>query len=877
MHLNLGITPTQIESAGMTLASVLDDIDGNVRPGPAGSVNGGALLYDMGADEFDGVHLDLTPPTISYSPLNFTCAIGNRTLTATISDLFSGVPTSGGGLPVLYWRINAGPYNAATGTHVSGSTYSFTFGVGVGVGDVVSYYIVAQDGAGTANVGSFPSLGASGFTANPPLASTPPTTPSSYPIATTLPFGTYTVGGAGTYPTLTAAINEYNTKCLNGPIIFELLDALHTEAGAMTIIKHPDASATNTLTIRPATGVTASVTATVASGPLLKILGNYVTIDGSKNGSNSRDLTLANASTTTPTVVHIGSTGTIPITNVTLKNCIVINGVSTSTAIVTSDGAVLGTAGYFNDITIQNNDIQRALNGCFNIAVVSPGNGSGLLLTQNTLNTTDGSAIRRNGLYLQGVSGATVSNNTIGNFSNIDGENDHGIWLATGTSNTTVIGNTVSNLGMTLTSAFAPYGIRESSGLAASGNIISGNTIDNISTAGTTNNLSGIDNSSSGTIIERNNVSNINNLNTGTFGAYGINISAGSNVIIRNNFVSNVNQVMTTGNAFSASFGVFGIRIASGINHVVYHNSVNLNGLLPGTASSSLLSAAFCLVSNGSTGCDVRNNIFANNITGGTTNIAHVAIYLPSGGTSANNLNLDNNVYFHGTDIARQGVCHDFINFYTTIAGLRAYTTTLSTSNTNDLNSDAYNAAVPFISTTDLHINPSFGFYVNSAGAPLASVTTDIDGIDVRDSSNPDAGADEISLSCSAVVTNSGNDIITVGTLRNVLSCVSDGSIITFDPGVPTSFFTEPLTIKKNITLQGVAALDFDFSNAALSSSTFGLRIGVGKTVTLHNIDIIDKNNPNSTPPSLVPIILVQTGMPGGTLINTGATTISKL
>ncbi|MBK6365017.1 MAG: hypothetical protein IPF52_16610 [Saprospiraceae bacterium] len=322
---------------------------------------------------------------------------------------------------------------------------------------------------------------------------------------------------------------------MNGPIIFELLDPTYTEAGAMTIIKHPDASATNTLTIRPATGVTASVTATVASGPLLKILGNYVTIDGSNNGSNSRDLTLANASTTSPTVVHIGSTGTIPITNVTLKNCIVINGVSTSTAIVTSDGAVLGTAGYFNDITIQNNDIQRAFNGCFNIAVVSPGNGSGLLLTQNTLNTTDGSAIRRNGLYLQGVSGATVSNNTIGNFSNIDGENDHGIWLATGTSNTTVIGNTVSNLGMTNTTANAPYGIRESSGLAASGNIISGNTIDNISTAGTTNNLSGIDNSSSGTIIERNNVSNINNLNTGTYGAYGINISAGSNVIIRNN------------------------------------------------------------------------------------------------------------------------------------------------------------------------------------------------------------------------------------------------------------------------------------------------------------------------------------------------------
>ena len=46
-------------------------------------------------------------------------------------------------MPVLYWRINAGLYTAATGTSLGGGQYSFTFGAGVGVGDVVSYYIVA--------------------------------------------------------------------------------------------------------------------------------------------------------------------------------------------------------------------------------------------------------------------------------------------------------------------------------------------------------------------------------------------------------------------------------------------------------------------------------------------------------------------------------------------------------------------------------------------------------------------------------------------------------------------------------------------------------------------------------------------------------------
>ncbi|MBK6785272.1 MAG: hypothetical protein IPG79_17105 [Saprospiraceae bacterium] len=52
---------------------------------------------------------------------------------------------------------------------------------------------------------------------------------------------------------------------MNGPIVLSYWMPPIQEAGAMTIIKHPDASATNTLTIRPATGVTASMTATVTA------------------------------------------------------------------------------------------------------------------------------------------------------------------------------------------------------------------------------------------------------------------------------------------------------------------------------------------------------------------------------------------------------------------------------------------------------------------------------------------------------------------------------------------------------------------------------------------------------------------------------------
>lgn len=885
LRVNYGLTPTGVESGG-SVVGITGDIDNDLRPGPAGSVNGAGFAPDLGADEFDGVYVDVIKPVITYSPLSFTCASTARTLIATITDL-SGVPTSGAGLPVLYWTINGVPSPPATATSLGGNQYSFTFGAGVVTGDVVGYYIVAQDLAPTPNIAASPALGAAGFTINPPAVSTAPSTPSTYNIAAILPPGTYTVGVAGTYPTLTAAIAVYNTRCLAGPIVFELLDATYTEAGAMTTIKHPDASMTNSLTIKPASGVTASVSASVASGALLKILGNFVTIDGSNNGTTTRDLTLTNTNTTGPTVIHIGSTGTSPITNVTIKNSIILNGATTASAIVTSDGAALGSAGFFNNITIQNNSIQRAFIGSFNIAVVSPGNGSGLLLTQNSLNTSGANSIRLVGLYVQGTDGATISNNTVGNFSAADAENDTGIWMATGASNTTVSGNTVTTLGMiSSTTAFAPFGIRESTGLVASGNLISGNTITNLSSNGsdlsTTVTVFGIDNSSGGTIIEKNNVSNINQVNTGTFGAVGINVSAGSNTIIRNNFVSNVSQVMTGGFSFDTNFGVFGIKISGGgSGHAVYHNSVHLNGLLPGTAASNLLSAAFAIASTASTGCDVRNNIFANTTSGGTTNIAHVSVFLPGGGTSAMNLNLNNNAYYHGTDAARQGIGQagttPGVNFFTNLITQGGYTTTLRSPNTNDQNSYSFNTAVPFVSATDLHIVPAVGYPVNAAGAPIVSVTSDIDGVDIRDGATPDLGADEITLPCTTVVTNNGNNVNTLGTLRNALTCVADGGTITFDPGVPTSFITEPLWIKKNVTLKGVAAVDFDFSNVALSSSTYGLRIGAGKTVILDDINLVDKNNPDAVTPSLVPLIEVVTGLPGGILRSIGATTISKL
>jgi uncharacterized repeat protein (TIGR01451 family) len=747
LHINPAVL-TVVEGNGADVG-VTDDFDGQIRSG--------LTPVDIGADAGNFLGIDLAPPVIAYTPLANTLSTSNRILAATITDSVSGVPTSGVGLPVIYFRKGtSGAFSATQASFGGGSSYNFTIDYsllgGVVIGDRIQYYVVAQDGAAPPNVTSNPLVGASGFTANPPAAATPPTTPNSYLISAPMS-GSKTVCASGCdFSTLTGASGIFgaiNDGVATGNIDIQISGDLtvgEDGTNGLNALAEEPAGSNFSVRIYP-TGVPRAITGSF-NGALVRLNGSSrVTIDGSIGGAGTdRSLTIQNTSVTTPSVVLMGSTGTTPITSNTLKNCVVINGVNTSSAVVISDAGTLGNPGFFSNVTVQNNDIQRAFVGVFATGGTTPQNGSNLTCTQNTLNTSGANAIRNVGLYMQGVNGATVSQNAVGNFDATIGENDVGIWLALGTINATVSGNTVATLGYTGTSAFAPIGINVTSGVTGTNNIVTGNAVNGVSSNGTTA-VRGI--SVSGTTadltIEKNKVDGVVNTNTGTFGAYGIDISAGNNVVVRNNFVSNVSFNMQGGAAFSTTFGVFGIRVGSGTGHKVYFNSVNLNGALPGTPNSSLLTAAFGLVGTTSTGCDVRDNIFANNITGGTTSIAHVSAYLPSGGTSAMNLTWNSNAYYFGTDAARQGVGQAGTtagtNFFTTLPALLAYSSTLSSAGTNDNASLASTSAVPFISTSDLHLLPASAPV--GAGTPIAGVTTDIDN-DPRSSTAPDIGADEI-------------------------------------------------------------------------------------------------------------------------------------
>ena len=484
-------------------------------------------------------------------------------------------------------------------------------------------------------------------------------------------------------------------------------------------------TSTNTVTIKPNTGVSSTISGAAASTQIFKILTSYVSIDGSNTVSGTtRNLTITNTSTTTPQVIVIGSTGTTPITNVTVKNCIITNGVNSSSSIIVSDGAASGTAGWFNNITIQNNGINLAYIGIYSIATISTGNGTGLNISSNDMNNS-ASPVRMVKIYVQGVDGATISNNNIGNDSDaVDASNITGIWFATGTVNSTISGNTISNIA----GYGPPRGIAVSSAVANANINITGNTITDLRT-GYSSPPYGIYvfSTTSGVSIKKNKISGLLNRNTGGYGCRGINIAttvSPANIDIVNNFVW---DVIATSDASVTYWGI-GIAIDATISTVnVYFNSVNLYGSYAGYSSATVHTAFY--VGSGVTLINVRDNIFVNSYdnTNSTTDKSY-SIYSAAGNTAYTDINYCD-YYVSGTP----GVLGYLGADRLTLADWR-------TATGKDLNS--VNGDPKFFSNDNLHIDSNQVSPVGNAGQFIATVTDDIDG-NLRSVTTPDIGADE--------------------------------------------------------------------------------------------------------------------------------------
>ncbi len=711
VNLHIASMPTPVEKAGIPIPEVITDFDNQMR--------GSLTPTDVGADAGNFDVFDVSGPIISVTPLEGICGTGDTSvMNVNIVDA-TGVFTSGSFMPRIYYRKNLGSWSSRQGMLSSGTATNgfWKFNIvaadmgGIAVGDLIDYYFIAQDLATPSNLSSSPVCAVATDVNN--VITAPPTL---FSVSVKAPMsGTFTVGVGGNYTTLTDAVNDYNTKCLVGPVKFLLIDPTYpSETFPITINQVPGQNAINTLTIKPGPGVNASISGSATSLIILNAA-DYIIIDGSNgNVSNSvcppvsasRNLTMTNNSTSTTSAVIWLQWATVNgVPNGASNNQIINLNISGSGPSQTLVGIGSGsstistsTLGYLNNNnSFINNNINKSQFGILSIGQSASLKNDGNTINQNLINTPSPNNVQTGGIF-------------VGYENNID-----------------ILANNVS--GMSLASSPDVFGINAgftNSGFSAT-------------SPGT--------NECTNTKISNNIIGNISN--TGTFSAVGIALAATNSgtSLISNNMISGVNANGTAGD-----IGI-GLVIGGGTGNIgVYHNTVVMQGTLVGTSAASQTSA--CLAVTNSVvpaALDIRNNIFANTQEGNASaTLRFAAIALGYSSNVGNYL----------------GLISDYNSFFSNGAGPGTYTlgitggvvagTSRITLNDwrNETGKDqiSNNVLPNFISSTDLHLSASGNTCFNQAGFPLPDVTSDID-CQPRSITNPDIGADEFNPGNNLTIT----------------------------------------------------------------------------------------------------------------------------
>lgn len=305
--------------------------------------------------------------------------------------------------------------------------------------------------------------------------------------------GTKTVGSGGDYATLAAAIAALNPVGVDAPLVLSLTDAAYSETGASLVfnITANVPTATNTVTIKPAAGITPTITITgcVTTAGASQYSGiaisnnSYIIFDGSNTeGGTTKDLTIN---------MNDGTNGRHGITlfgntdNITVKNTnIIFQTIPTanSTRGIYVNGQSTGTA---DNLTVQNCVIGDATKTPY-YAVAVTGYSTGLVYCTNVniTNSTLYGRIRPVYFFYVGtsVTTSTIANNTIATIGGVNATATYTILMNTWNGGLEIKNNVISTLTTNNTTTSGIYGI---SGLtAASGttdcriynNKIGGNT-----------------------------------------------------------------------------------------------------------------------------------------------------------------------------------------------------------------------------------------------------------------------------------------------------------------------------------------------------------------------------------------------------------------
>ena len=269
--------------------------------------------------------------------------------------------------------------------------------------------------------------------------------------------------------------------------------------------------------------------------------------------------------------------------------------------------------------------------------------------------------------------------------------------------------------------------------------------------------------------------------------------------LIANNFVSL--------NTTSSTYGIY-LYYPENIN--TYHNSVNITG--SGSSSRALYYYGYY------SGINFLNNIFSNQAGGYST---YFGYNLPS------NSNY-NDLYSTGSNLGYYNSNSNDLSSWQTSTGR----------DTNSLSTNPY-----FWSYKNLH---TYNSLLNGVAKPLSEVTTDIDG-DIRDTLNPDIGADEFDqpsvdagvfvLDSPQTTFHSGSQTVEVGIKNFGVDTITSVSIDWKLNGVAQSTYNWTGTLPASDTVH----------NILLGTKTFGIGQHTIKAWTKNPNSATDGFNSNDT------------------------------
>jgi hypothetical protein len=250
LHITSAPTPLESAGAGVGVTLVTNDIDGQVRPGPVGSVNGGGTNPDIGADEFDATPIFAPVVALgSITPINCTTAASHPVSISVTAG--SGTVSN----VVLAYAFNGVAQTPITMTNTSGSTYEATIPVASPVNATVTWGVVATNSFGLAT----PYTGAA-YQDQSLLGITAVANNSASPVC------------AGTASNLSVILSglaapNYTLPVVTSPLADEDLGNVTISQGGVDIINNTSVINSLNGTIGTATGTAGSYSNYTAFGP----------------------------------------------------------------------------------------------------------------------------------------------------------------------------------------------------------------------------------------------------------------------------------------------------------------------------------------------------------------------------------------------------------------------------------------------------------------------------------------------------------------------------------------------------------------------------------------------------------------------------------